>query len=191
MPNNSGFKRGFKTKAEELAIYYREKLRLSPFKPLCAFKLASYMEIPVFSVEDAFQGNELNPHFALMNDTSKFNALWMPNEDGDKIIIHNQNHSSQRQQSNLMHELSHIILEHSIPEDIGKICHKFNLHYYSKQHELEARFLGACLQITTPSIRWVIKEKWTEDEISHYYNASLEMVRYRINILNRKRNHSR
>lgn len=176
MPSNSEFDRGFKSKAERIAQDFRVQMGLSVFKPLCAYKLAEHIKIPIFTVEDVFSENESHPHFTRLKDTSKFDALWMCNEDDDKVIIHNKHHSKFRQQSNLMHELSHIILGHTVPDEIGKLCLQFNLHYYSKKHELEAKFLGGCLQITTPAIRWVKKENWSEERISEHFTASPEMV---------------
>ena len=187
MPNKSDFVYGFKSKAENLAIKYREELGLTKFKPLNAFILAKHLDIPIFSVEDAFKGNENHPDYLKLNNTDCFNALWMPNCDGDKIIIHNSNHSAFRQQSNLMHELAHIILDHKIPDEIAKICSLYKLHYYNKEQEGEAKFFGACLQITKPAVLWVLKENWTEERISQYYSASNEMVKYRLNVSGAKK----
>lgn len=181
--NNSVFVWGFKSKAEKIAVQLRVELGISPFKPLSASTLAKHLEIPIFTVEEAFCDDKNHPAYPVLSDTSKFNALWMPNEDGERIIIHNSNHSLYRQQSNLMHELAHIILDHSIPEEIGKVCMLYNLHYYNKQHEAEAKFLGACLQLTKPSILWVKKNNWSEEQISKYYTASNEMVRFRCNAI--------
>lgn len=174
---------GFKTKAENLSIKYREELKRSKFDPLDAFTLAEHLDIPIFTVDEAFEGNEDHPSYSHMNDTAKFNALWMPNEDGERIVIHNSNHSAKRQQSNLMHELAHIILNHTIPEDIAKVCMLYNLHYYNKKQEAEAKFLGACLQLTKPSILWARKENWSFQKVSDHYSASVEMVTFRFNTI--------
>ncbi|WP_439516269.1 ImmA/IrrE family metallo-endopeptidase [Sediminibacterium sp.] len=186
--NNTVFEWGFKTKAENLSIQYREELGISKFKPLSAFELAQHLDIPIFTVDEAFDGNRNHPAYTIMNDPAKFNALWMPNEDGERIIIHNSNHSLYRQQSNLMHELAHIILGHVIPEEIGRVCMLYNLHYYNKKQEAEAKFLGACLQLTKPSILWVKKNNWSQEKISEYYTASSEMVRFRCNSIGNYRN---
>jgi hypothetical protein len=181
--NNSIYDWGFKTKAENLSLHYREQIGRSKFDPLDALALAEHLDIPVFTVDEAFDGNKHHPSYTTMSDTAKFNALWMPNEDGERIIIHNSNHSVKRQQSNLMHELAHIILEHTIPEEIAKVCMLYNLHYYNKKQEAEAKFLGSCLQLTKPSILWARKENWSFDKISDYYSASIEMVGFRYNMV--------
>jgi hypothetical protein len=180
MPSKSLLRRGFKAESERLSEKYRAELGLSKFAPLNAFALADHLEIPVFTVSDVFPQVPNSPA-DILNDTAKFSAMWMPNEEGDKVIIHNDNHSEKRQQSNIMHELAHIIQKHEIPLEAAKLCHIYNLHYYNKEHEQEAKYLGACLQITRSGLQWALKENLTEVEISDYYKASVDMVRFRLN----------
>ncbi len=180
MPSKSLLERGFKSKAEKIAEEYRAELGISKFDALDAFALAEHLNVSVFTVDDAFD-DKSSPHYISMSDTTKFSAMWMPNEDGDKIIIHNANHSKYRQQSNVMHELAHIIRGHKVPEAHAKLCAQYNLHYFNTLHEQEAKHLGGCLQITTPGLLWALK-RFTEDQISEYYCASIEMVKYRIGV---------
>ena len=141
MPTNKSIlKRGFKAKAERIAEQYREELSISIFDPLDAFALAEHLQVPVFSVQDL---QEISPaHLKTLSDTSKFSALWLPNEEGQRIIIHNSAHSPKRQQSNLMHELAHLILKHEIPDKEAQLCKEYGLHYYNEEHEQEAKYLG-------------------------------------------------
>jgi len=180
MANNLSVQRGFKTQAEKISEDYRYQMGLTVNDPLDAFSLAEFLSIPIFTVDDA-----VDPEFIALreklNNTNLFNALWMPNVDGDKLIIHNQNHSLKRQQSNLMHELAHIIRNHETPTDIAILCHQYNLHYFNKEHEDEARYLGGCLQIGRQGLLNSLKQKKSKEEISEQYNASLEMVNYRVN----------
>lgn len=181
MPSKSLLKRGFKAEAERKAEKYRDEIGVSKFSPLDAFALAKHLEIPIFTVNEAFEGNLDSPYVSKLNDTSLFSAVWMPNEDGDKIIIHNNNHSIKRQQSNIMHELAHIICEHEIPEEAAKLCLLLNLHYFNKEHEEEAKYLGSCLQITRSGLQWALKQDYSHEKISDYYTASIDMVKFRLN----------
>lgn len=181
MPSKSFLKRGFKTEAERLSEGYREELGFSKFDPLDAFTLAEHLDISVFTVDQIFDGHGDTMHLNTLNDPDKFSAMWMPTHDGEKIIIHNCNHSPKRQQSNLMHELAHIIRKHEIPNESAKLCRLFGLHYYNKEHEQEAKHFGGCLQITRAGLQWALKRNYTPAQISEYFNASLEMVNYRLN----------
>ncbi len=181
MPSKSLLRRGFQTEAERLSEKLRSELSISKFDPMDAFKLAEHLQIPVFTVDEAFTDNYSNPQYSIMSDTAKFSAFWMPNEDGEKIIIHNSNHSKFRQQSNIMHELAHILLGHQVPLEYAILCAELGLHYYNTKDEQEAKFLGGCLQITKAGLQWATK-RYSVTQISEYYTASIEMVTYRIGV---------
>lgn len=181
MPSKSLLRRGFKKEAEDIGERYRAELSLAETDPLDAFILAKHLEIPVFSVSNAFEGEENNSSFIRLNNPANFSAMWMPNEDGDKIIIHNDKHSPARQQSNIMHEIAHILLEHSIPNEVAKLCALYGLHYVNPLHEEEAKCLGGCLQMTRKCLEWAYTNLKTENKIAEYYNASVDMVKFRTN----------
>lgn len=181
MASKSLLERGFKAKAERLSESFRNELAISKFDPLDAFDLAKHLKIQVFSVFEL--KDDLKPEdYARLSDPGKFSAMWMPNSDNEKIIIHNNFHSKKRQQSNLMHELAHVILGHEIPAEQARLCFLLRLHYYNPVHEEEAKYLGGCLQITRPGLLWSVKKGDSEAEISEYYVASTEMVSYRLRI---------
>jgi Zn-dependent peptidase ImmA (M78 family) len=180
MPSSFKFRYGFKASAERLSEKYRAELTISKFDPLDAFKLAEHLKIPIKCV-DEFAGFVSEEQLATLRNTAKFSAMWIPNSEGEKIIIHNNYHSDKRQQSNIMHELSHIILKHEVSDEIARLCFLYNLPCYNIEHEEEAKYLGGALQITRPGLLWAVKRK-NEEQISDYYNASEDMVRYRLNI---------
>lgn len=181
MPANPHLPRGFITNAEKIAVTYREELGLLRHEPLDAFKLAEHLDVPIFTVSELFEEDRFQNEKRILTTPENFSATWMPNEDGDKIIIHNNHHSPARQQSNLMHELAHIICKHEIPTDIARLCLQLGLHYYNKKQEEEASCLGRTLQITREGLVWALRQGYSKQEIATYYNASLDMVNFRIN----------
>ncbi|MCX6350242.1 MAG: ImmA/IrrE family metallo-endopeptidase [Bacteroidetes bacterium] len=113
MANKSILKRGFKAKAEKLAIEHRKELGLHPWEFLCAFKLAEYLKIKVYDIlEFVTSTEEINMLSGKNGKNCEWSALTMITQTGNQIIIHNSFHSEARQQSNLMHELAHIICKH-------------------------------------------------------------------------------
>lgn len=174
-------KHGFKAKAERISEQTREELNLTKFDPLNAFELAKHLNIPIFSMTD-MKDDLVAAHFKTLTNPGKFNAVWLPNSTGQKVIVHNDRHSAKRQQSNLMHELSHIILKHSVPEEYARLCHELGLPYVNTEQEEEAKYLGGCLQITRAGLLEALKNDQSESKISDHYNASLDMVEYRIRI---------
>lgn len=173
-------RKGFKSEAERKAEFYRAELKLSKFAPLDAFKLAEHLNVLVAGVSDVIPASEIKK---LNNNSSqdKFSALLMKNVDDDPLIIHNDSDSIFRQQSNLMHELAHFICGHEIPKEIANLNLPTNLRYFNQTHEEEAKYLGGCLQITKAGLLWKTKQNCSVEEISEFYNASVDMVKYRLN----------
>jgi Zn-dependent peptidase ImmA (M78 family) len=81
-----------------------------------------------------------------------------------------------------MHELAHIICKHTIPEEYKNIPIPFGMRHHCEEHEEEAKYLGGCLQITRAGLLWVTKKSMTIEEIANYYNATVDMVKYRLNV---------
>jgi Zn-dependent peptidase ImmA (M78 family) len=95
------------------------------------------------------------------------------------VIVHNSRHALTRQNSNLMHEFAHIILDH---EMVGYDPHT-GLPQRRQQDEDEAVYLGGCLQIPRRGLLWAIQRKMTIDRIASHFNASQNMVQFRMNAL--------
>ncbi|MEK6782188.1 MAG: ImmA/IrrE family metallo-endopeptidase [Bacteroidota bacterium] len=170
---------GFKAKAERTAIDFRKKMNLKPHDPLSAFDLADHLEIPVFTpVESGLTKSEANN---LMKDGSGWWGLTMKNSDGHYVIIYNTYQSSTRQQSTLMHELSHIICQHELPEPKIILDHPLPMRTYDPNLEEEANCLGGTLQITRTGLLWALKKEMTVGQISDHFLASEAMVTFRIN----------
>lgn len=93
-------------------------------------------------------------------------------------ILHNSCHTLARQESNLMHEFAHIILNHKMVSRDRKT----GLFQRQQQDEDEAVYLGGCLQIPRRGLLWGIQKQMTLAQIALYFNASEEMVKFRINV---------
>ena len=179
MLGTNDFKHGFKVKAEKICISIRMDMNLSKTDPLDAILLAEYLDIPLFCLEDAFENCINKQALKILISSGKFNAVLMPNADGDKIIIHNTHHSRKRQQSNLMHEIAHFLLKHEINPETARIAQQYGIKYIDTLHENEAKYLGGCLQISRPALL-LAAQTMNEFQMAEYFNASNEMVRYRL-----------
>jgi Zn-dependent peptidase ImmA (M78 family) len=173
---------GFKTRAEKLALNYRKDLQLMPKDPLCGFKLAEHLNIEVYTAPNFIKDTALLKN--ILGTTKKdsgWSALTMLTEKGNKIIIHNHLHAPPRQQSNLMHELAHIICEHRPIESKSNDHLSLLMRQYNPQHEEEAAYLGSALQIPREGLLWALKEKMKKSDIAMHFKASEQMVTFRIN----------
>lgn len=176
------FRRGFKKWADETAIRLRTELGLYAVSPICAFELCKHLKVSVFTPRDINGMTEDHLNELLGKGSDAWSAATVPLDNNSSLILHNPNHSEARQQSNLMHEIAHILCEHKIPKETIATGLSGFLRNHNDQQENEAEWLGACLQLPRPALLWALKRNMTNTEIASHFNASEEMVRYRINI---------
>lgn len=173
---------GFKANAERISVSYRKKLDLNVHDPLCGFELAKHLNIEVYRPAQIFPPDtNLEILLGVENDDNGWSALTMNTGKGNKIIIHNNLQAPVRQQSNLMHELSHVICEHKRPNKYEDINLPFFMRDFDAQQEEEANYLGSTLQIPREALLWALKRGMTKEEIGDYFQASISMVTFRIN----------
>lgn len=136
-------RRGFKASAERLSASAREQVGLGPKDRLDPWRYAETLGILVFGADelnlDASHSAQL-----LQKDASSWSGMTLF-EDDVHVVVLNSSHSPARQSSTLMHEIAHILLDHSPANvqisDSGIIL----LSDYSDEQEEEADWLGAAL----------------------------------------------
>ena len=182
MAKKNYLKRGFKAKAERISNQFRAEFALEFNQPLCGFKLAKHLDIEVISPEIlGLDHNELDVLMGNQAESSGWSALTMTDCNNKKIIIHNTRAIKARQQSDLMHELAHIICEHKIVVPEGIVLPSY-MRYYDKSQEAEAEYLGSALQLSRECLVWALTTgKMSKSDVATNYTASLTMVNYRIN----------
>ena len=176
------YSHGFKKWSDDKCISIRQEMGLYPSQPLCAFKLCDYLKIPIYTPNEIPGITDEILKEVLEIGNKFWSAASIPINDNDSIIVHNPTHSEARKQSNVMHELAHIICGHK--KVIDKISSSLSgfLRNYDEIHENEAEWFGACLQLPRPALLYSLKNNLSEDDIALKYCASVEMVRFRINI---------
>lgn len=180
--SNAKFRRGFKAESERKAAHYRSVLELPKHAPLPARDLASLIDVSL-KTPNEIPGLSMNAlHTLLSKGTDNWSGATIPNGRGGYIVIYNSTESQARQESTLMHELAHIILGHEFSV-IGKVNNlNIPLRDYDEIQEMEATWLGACLQLPRNLLLWCCKEKMSQQQIAEYANASKQMVQYRMNV---------
>ena len=180
MADKDLLKRGFKTKAEKLSVEFRTKMSIHPCAPLCAFKLAEHLNIPIYSASEFLSlPNEVDK---LSEEDFGWSALTMMTRANNRIIIHTTSHSQARQQSNIMHELAHIICEHKHSQSKYDFEIPLGMREFDEVQEAEAICLGSTLQIARPGLQWALKRDYTVEQIANHFNSSVEMAAYRLRI---------
>lgn len=172
---------GFKAEAERISTKLREEVGVHPCAKLCAFALAKHLNLTVYKATE-FLTDETS--LSLLEGTNgyknEWSALTMLNKDDKRIIIYNPFNSEVRQQSDLMHEIAHVICKHELSNETLTFKVPFGMREYNPIQEEEAKCLGSSLQLSKPSLYWAKKRNLTHEQISQEFNASVEMVRYRM-----------
>ncbi|MCU0435375.1 MAG: ImmA/IrrE family metallo-endopeptidase [Bacteroidia bacterium] len=180
--NKIQLRRGFKTEAEKKSIEFRKQMSLNSFDRLSATQLAEYFGIPIYTPQEIEGLSTQHLNTLLVTGHDCWSAAVIPLPDKKHIIIHNPKHSSVRQESNLMHELAHVICEHNCEEEDNYIGLPNIFRKYNEVQEDEANWMAGCLHIPREGIVWALKKGMTEAEIGEHFHASMDMVKYRINI---------
>ncbi len=173
-------RRGFKAEAERLSLDFRSRLGLRNYEALPARSLASHLGISV-----------LTPHI-IPNITQEIVSLVCANPDGAfsavtilvasrRIVIHNPNHSPARQESDLMHEISHVVCAHKYEDASLSMSQAFSLRIYNPEHEDEAKYLGGCLQAPREALIRHMARGTTIEQMASMLGASENLVRFRVN----------
>ncbi len=177
MGKKNDYRYGFKKEAEDYAKEFREELSLLPHEPLCPRKLAKLLDIPVFGLRDSpvLDANIIT-HWQ-NSATGEFSGLII--QDGTrKEIHHNDFHHPRRQNSNIAHELAHIILGHDLQVPIQKNGER----KYDRAIEDEAKWLGSTLLLPKAATVYIVKNGLLKSDIEDQYNVSHSLYKYRVQV---------
>lgn len=175
------FRRGFKSWCENTSVGLRKELGLGGSEPLDPFRLAAHLNISVCKASDFAELSERSRKCLFVQDKSSWSAATI-SWAGSHLIVLNQTHSPARTNSNLTHELSHLIIGHSpsrvdVSEDEVLI-----LHTYDKSQEEQADWLSGCLLLPREALLSILRKKLDNDEATKMFKVSPQMLQYRMNI---------
>lgn len=175
------FARGFKTWCEQVAVEKRKSLGLNSSAPLDPRLLAQNLKVLIWKVEEIPDLDNQYIEVLLSKDPESWSATTI-STDKTNLIILNSSHHKARQNSDIMHELAHIIIDHKpsfvdIPEN-GLMF----LRSHNKQQEDEANWLSGCLLLPRDALFQICFQKYSSDDVQVKYGASSEMLQYRFNV---------
>jgi len=106
-----GLDRNLREWCENEGVRWRRELKLYAYDPLPARLLAQRMKILVISPMEIPEVDELILQ-CLLAENAGWSALTLPIDKGRHLIIYNPTHAATRYESNVMHELAHLLLGH-------------------------------------------------------------------------------
>lgn len=183
MTADKPFQRGFKTRAERLALEIRSQLSLSALDRIDPRQLAIHLGFCVVSIgELAHWGapQESIDHF-LSGATDEFSAMTV--SDGvNHIIIENPRHSSRRRVSSLAHELAHVLLKHQPGPAFGT----GGCRVWGREAEAEADWLAGVLLVPREAALACARSGESLETAANRMGVSIALMRWRINITGAK-----
>ena len=174
------FERGFKAWCERYSKEKRVELGVSPSDPLDPFNLAKQLGYNVWYPSD-LDGLSLQSANVLAQANGGWSAVTIVVEEKTLIVL-NATHSKGRQASDLMHEISHRVLDHKPHEMDVSADGVMLLSGYEKQQEEAADWLSGCLLLPRDAL-YSIKSRRIEDtEAAKAYGVSVSMMKYRMSM---------
>lgn len=163
----------FKRLCEAIATEQRSSLNLQAFDRLPAYELATHLNATILTPEQFL--NLEQHHLEILLTSDAWSAAVICQHPLQ--IVHNPRHAVVRRESNLMHELGHVLLKHQM---IG-FDPKTGFPLRRQQDEKEAIYLGGCLQIPHRGLLWAVQREMSLLQIAEHFGASEDMVLFRSN----------
>jgi len=174
------FRRGFKTWAEEVALRVRHKLKLAPNAPLDVFQLAELLSVPVLRPDDLGALPEDCKRRLTTAHSDVWSAITVTNGKHYLIVV-NTAHAPTRRNSDLAHELAHVILGHEPSMMFASPASGIALRTHNKEQEDEANWLAACLLLPRDALFAIRRRRLIDEEAAREYGVSPAMLRFRLN----------
>lgn len=171
-------RRGFKAWCENTSLQYRKDLELAPIDPLKPLDLAAHLGVLVWKPEEIPGLDEDALDQLLQTDPENWSALTLRMEGADVIIV-NSAHAPTRRANSIVHELSHLILNHKAARvgysDAGHLL----LHSFDKDQEDEADWLSGALLLPRDALLHIAALKMDSTRAAKMYGVSRALFDWR------------
>lgn len=164
----------FKRRCEAIAVDCRHQLALRSYDPLYADQMLAVLHGNAVTPDRIPKASPEAVHHLMTHDDWSAGII----RPHPLLIVYHPAHPPARYQSNLMHEIAHVLLDHPM---IG-FDSETGLPLRAERYEDEATYLGSCLQIPRLGLQWIAAQGYDEQEIATYFGASVLLVRFRSNM---------
>lgn len=170
-------RRGFKSEANHYARELRQEMGIALYGPLCPWRLAQHLEVPVLKLSELVQLNARAAYFLTSSGSREFSGATV-NMGSRRGVVVNDAHSIKRQAADLSHELSHCILHHRPV----KAESQTGVRSYDPVQEEEANWLGPALLVSEEASLWIVRNGLSRAEASDHFAVSEEIIQMRLNL---------
>lgn len=170
-------RRGFKAMAERMAVEVRAELDLAPAAGVDPRRIAALRGITVVSASDLIDVARLEELEQIQSYA--FSAATFELPTGRNVIVTNPLRDPARTNSDLAHELAHVLLQHNLTEVEHFGGRAFRT--CAPDQEEEATALGGALLLPRPLLLAAARRGLTVEEVARQYQVTQQMARYRMN----------
>jgi len=169
-------RRGFKAEAEREATRVRKELGLASHDRLDPRALAQHLGVSVVDAGELVDIAELEELERLQ--AFAFSAATFKIEDRDIVVVSPLRNIG-RQNSDIAHELAHVMLKH----DLSEIRELDGMPFRTckPDEEEEATAFGGTLLLPRPLLYSAALRRATIEQIASQYDVTIEMARFRYN----------
>jgi Zn-dependent peptidase ImmA (M78 family) len=171
-------RRGFKSLAERNAIAARHAISLPDAAPIDAWVFAQHLNVLVVELGDLGLAQEVVRQLTVA-DGDSWSAMTL-HDKGIYLIVINPSHARTRQQSDLMHELSHIELGHIASRVEVSQSGLLLLSDFSEEQEQEADWYAAALLVPREALVEMRSRHASVAEIASHFGVSEALCAWRL-----------
>jgi len=182
--------RGFKSWCERTAAAMRLELELAAHAPLPPQRLADHLGIKIIIPQDIPNLPSHVLHQLTVVDPRGWSAASFE-VNGVATIIRNPSNSAGRQASDIMHELSHVILNHEPSQLILSETTEIAMRSFNAKQEDEANWLGWALLLPRVALTHCARRRLDSKAIAAEYSVSETLVIFRQRVTGVELQHSR
>ena len=171
-------RRGFKSESERIVEQIQAAASLSTGDHVSPETLAQHLNIELVPGDDLLPLSRFEELRDLQSDA--FSACTLLPTPGIPVVVYNPLSSKGRRNSDIAHELSHILLGHELSqiETIGEST----FLSCDPQQEQEASWLAGCLLLPRGLLLKEVSAGGTADTIAKKYDVSEAMATFRVNV---------
>lgn len=170
---------GFKAQSERRSVEIRKRFGLQSDAPLNARQVAAAYGIVVWTEADIEGVSHDDLVQLTVTDPDSWSAFTM--RVGEKhLIVVNSSQSTPRQNSVIMHELSHILLGHELTSAGLTAEGHFVPTSYDQDQEDEADWLAGTLLLPRPALLRIRSLGLTDSQAQASYQVSDQMLKWRL-----------
>jgi len=170
-------RRGFKAEAERLAERTRIQMGLRPDDRMDIRDLARQLHVAIIPADHLVDQAQLEKLERLQ--PGAFSAATFHLPDGRTVAVCNPFNDPGRTNSDIGHELAHVLLDHDVREIQQLAGHTFLT--CNPEQEEEANWLAGCLLLPRPLLLREVFAGTDANTLAAKHQVSLSMARFRLN----------